>query len=77
MAFEANFILANFNTGPPNTTEKHIALPTHNTHHTLRRQRRQRQHAGIAVARPASAAQEVKEGLTPAAGEETEASRRP
>ena len=41
------------------------------------RDERQRQHAGVAVARPAAAAREVKEGLTPAAGEETEASRRP
>jgi hypothetical protein len=38
---------------------------------------RQRQHAAVAVARPVVAAREVKEGLTPAAGEETEASRRP
>ena len=37
----------------------------------------QRQHAAVAVARPAVAAQEVKEGLTLAAEEETEASRRP
>jgi hypothetical protein len=40
------------------------------------RDERQRQNAAIAVARPAAAAREVKEGLTPAAGEETEASRR-
>ena len=38
------------------------------------RDKRQRQHAAVAVARPAAAAREVKEGLTPAAREETEAS---
>ena len=38
------------------------------------RDKRQRQHAVVAVARPAAAAREVKEGLTPAAREETEAS---
>ena len=34
-------------------------------------------HAAVAVVRPAAAAREAKEGLTPAAGEETEASGRP
>jgi hypothetical protein len=34
-------------------------------------------HAAVAVVRPVAAAQEAKEGLTPAAGKETEASRRP
>ncbi len=37
----------------------------------------QRQHADVAVARPATAAQKGKEGPMPATGEETEASWRP
>ena len=35
------------------------------------------QRAAVAVARPVAAAREAKEGPTPAAGEETEASWRP
>jgi hypothetical protein len=38
---------------------------------------RQRQRADVTVTRPAAAAQEAKEGPTPAAGEETKASWRP
>ena len=41
------------------------------------RDERQRRRAAVAVARPAAAAREAKEGLPPAAGEETEASWRP
>jgi len=41
------------------------------------RDERQRRRAAVAIARPAAAAQEAKEGLPPAAGEETEASRQP
>jgi len=41
------------------------------------RDERQRCRAAVAVARPAAAAREAKEGLPPAAGEETKASRRP
>ena len=37
---------------------------------------RQRQRAAVAVARPAAAAREAKEGPTPATGEETKASWR-
>ena len=39
--------------------------------------KRQRQRAAVTVARPAAAAREAKEGPTPAAGEETQASWRP
>jgi hypothetical protein len=71
------------------TTEKHTKSTTHLTSHIQHithttpcgaggaRDKRQRQHAAVAVARPAAAAREVKEGLTPATGEETEASQRP
>jgi hypothetical protein len=69
----------------PRTQQKKNHLTSHIQHitHTTpcgaggARDERQRQHAAVAVARPAAAAREVKEGLTPAAGEETEASRRP
>jgi hypothetical protein len=64
------------------THQKHHPYIQHITHTTPcgaggARDEHQRQHAAVAVARPAAAAREVKEGLTPAAGEETEASRRP
>ncbi len=41
------------------------------------RDERQRRRAAVAVARPVAAAREAKEGLLPAAEEETEALRRP
>ena len=41
------------------------------------RDERQRRRAAVAVDRPAAAAREAKEGLLPAAEEETEALRRP
>jgi hypothetical protein len=67
------------------TSQKHNPQPTRHTQtiptddgdyregqaSSSRRRKRQRCHAAVAVARPVAATQEAKEGLTPAAGEET------
>ena len=55
----------------------HFYLPATPHKHNSGLNSNPRRRAAVAVARPAAAAREAKEGLTPAAGEETEASRRP
>jgi len=51
--------------------------PTHHNTQQHRHNSDPRRSAAVAVARLAAAAREAKEGLTPASGEETDASRRP
>ena len=61
---------------PSHITIQHIITHTTPCGAGGAKDERHRQHAAVAVAQPAAAALEVKEGLNPAAGEETEASRR-
>ena len=56
---------------------RHGVVTASSSRRWVARDNHQRRRAAIAVARPVAAAREAKEGLPLAAGEETEASRRP